>query len=137
MLATHRFEVWSTSASVVVTDPATLSSVVEIVLAGLDDVDRACSRFRADSELAGLTAGTSRLSPLLPDLVGTALDAAEGSGGLGEPTGGRGGRRGGGGGEAGARVRPEHRAAARRRTTRPRRPGRARLASGPPVRRPA
>src|SRR4051812_48793350 len=86
MLATHRFEVWSTSASVVVTDPAALSSVVEIVLAGLDDVDRACSRFRADSELAGLTAGTSRLSPLLADLVGTALDAAEASGGLVDPT---------------------------------------------------
>ena len=86
MDATYRFEVWSTSASVVVTDPAALRSVVEIVRAGLDDVDRACSRFRPDSELAGLTAGTSRLSPLLADLVGTALDAAEASGGLVDPT---------------------------------------------------
>ena len=83
---TYRFEVWSTTASVVVTDPAALGSVVEIVRAGLDDVDRACSRFRADSELAGLTAGRSRLSPLLADLVGTALDAAEASGGLVDPT---------------------------------------------------
>jgi FAD:protein FMN transferase len=86
MDATYRFEVWSTTASVVVTDPATLSTAVEIVRAGLDDVDRACSRFRADSELSGLTAGTSRLSPLLADLVGTALDAAEASGGLVDPT---------------------------------------------------
>ncbi|HEX3220930.1 MAG TPA: FAD:protein FMN transferase [Nocardioides sp.] len=84
--ATYRFEVWSTTASVVVTDPAALGSVVEIVRAGLDDVDRACSRFRPDSELAGLVPGRSRLSPLLTDLVGTALDAAETSGGLVDPT---------------------------------------------------
>ena len=86
MDATYRFEVWSTTASVVVTDPAALGSVVEIVRAGLDDVDRACSRFRPDSELAGLTPGRARLSPLLADLVGTALDAAEASGGLVDPT---------------------------------------------------
>src|SRR4051812_39596980 len=86
MHATYRFEVWSTTASVVVTDPAALRSVVEIVRAGLDEVDRACSRFRPDSELARLTPGTSLLSPLLADLVGTALDAAEASGGLVDPT---------------------------------------------------
>ncbi len=86
MDATYRFEVWSSSASVVVTEPGALASVVEIVRSGLDDVDRACSRFRSDSELSGLTAGTSRLSPLLADLVGTALDAAEASGGLVDPT---------------------------------------------------
>jgi thiamine biosynthesis lipoprotein len=86
MEATYRFEVWSTAASVVVTDPAALGSGVEIVRAGLDDVDRACSRFRPDSELSGLTPGGTRLSPLLADLVGTALDAAEASGGLVDPT---------------------------------------------------
>lgn len=86
MDATYRFEVWSTTASVVVTDPAALRTVVEIVRTGLDDVDRACSRFRPDSELSGLREGTSRLSPLLADLVGTALDAAERSGGLVDPT---------------------------------------------------
>jgi thiamine biosynthesis lipoprotein len=86
MTATHRFRIWSTSASVVVTEPAALEAVVEIVLAGLDEVERACSRFRGDSELAGLTPGTRRLSPMLADLVGTALDAAEASGGLVDPT---------------------------------------------------
>jgi FAD:protein FMN transferase len=86
MDATYRFEVWSTTASVVVTDPAALQPVVGIVRAGLDEVDRACSRFRPDSELAGLAPGVSRLSPLLADLVGTALDAAEASGGLVDPT---------------------------------------------------
>lgn len=86
MDTTYRFPLWSTTASVVVTDPAALGSVVEIVRAGLDEVDRACSRFRGDSELAGLTPGTRRLSPMLADLVGTALDAAEATGGLVDPT---------------------------------------------------
>ena len=83
---TYRFELWSTTASVVVTDPAALGTAVDVVRAGLDRVELACSRFRPDSELAGLTAGTHRLSPLLADLVGTALDAAEASGGLVDPT---------------------------------------------------
>lgn len=86
MESTYDFEVWSTTGRVVVTDPDALSAAVEIVRAGLDDVDRACSRFRGDSELAGLTAGRSRLSPLLADLVGTALEAAENTGGLVDPT---------------------------------------------------
>jgi thiamine biosynthesis lipoprotein len=83
---TYRFELWSTTASVVVTDPAALPTAVDVVRAGLDRVDEACSRFRPDSELAGLAPGTHRLSPLLADLVGTALDAAEASGGLVDPT---------------------------------------------------
>ena len=86
MDATYRVEVWSTRASVVVTDPSALDAAVEIVRAGLDEIDRACSRFRADSELSTLTPGRSRLSPMLADLVGTALDAAEASGGLVDPT---------------------------------------------------
>ena len=83
---TYRFDLWSTTGTVVVTDPAALGSVVEIVRAGLDDVERACSRFRPDSEISGLTPGRNRLSPMLADLVGTALDAAEASGGLVDPT---------------------------------------------------
>jgi thiamine biosynthesis lipoprotein len=83
---TYRFDLWSTTATVVVTDPAALGSVVEIVRTGLDDVERACSRFRPDSEISGLTPGRNRLSPLLADLVGTALDAAEASAGLVDPT---------------------------------------------------
>ena len=86
MESTYRFTAWSTTASVVVTDAEALGAAVEIVRAGLDDVDRACSRFRGDSELASLTAGRSRLSPLLTDLVGTALTAAEETGGLVDPT---------------------------------------------------
>ena len=86
MDTTYRFEIWSLSASVVVTDPTALSSVVGIVRPGLDEVERACSRFRSDSELSTLTPGTRRLSPMLADLVGTALDAAAASDGLVDPT---------------------------------------------------
>jgi thiamine biosynthesis lipoprotein len=84
--ATYRFELWSTTASVVVTDPAVLTSVVEVVRAGLDEVELACSRFRPDSEIRRLSPGSTMVSPLLADLVGTALDAAEASGGLVDPT---------------------------------------------------
>ena len=83
---TYRFELWSTTGTVVVTDPAALGSVVENVRAGLDEVERACSRFRSDSEISGLTPGRNRLSPMLADLIGTALDAAEASAGLVDPT---------------------------------------------------
>jgi thiamine biosynthesis lipoprotein len=86
MDATYEFAVWSTTGRVVVTDERALSAAVEIVRAGLDEVERACSRFRADSELSTLTPGTRRLSPMLADLVRTALDAAETSGGLVDPT---------------------------------------------------
>ncbi len=84
--ATYRFDLWSTTGTVVVTDAAALGSVVEIVRVGLEEVERACSRFRPDSEISGLTPGFNRLSPMLADLIGTALDAAEASAGLVDPT---------------------------------------------------
>jgi FAD:protein FMN transferase len=86
MHATYRFTVWSLSASITVTDSAALSSVAEIVTAVLTEVESACSRFRPDSEICGLVPGRNRVSPMLADLVGTALDAAEASGGLVDPT---------------------------------------------------
>jgi FAD:protein FMN transferase len=86
MDASYDFEVWSTTARLVVTDSAAIGRAVEIVRAGLDDVERACSRFRADSELSTLTPGTHQVSAVLADLVGTALDAAEASDGLVDPT---------------------------------------------------
>src|SRR5689334_17244310 len=86
MDTSYRFDLWTTTAAVVVTDPAALASVVEVVQDGLREVELACSRFRQDSEIRRLTPGTTTLSPLLADLVGTALDAAEASGGLVDPT---------------------------------------------------
>jgi FAD:protein FMN transferase len=58
----------------------------------LGDVDRACSRFREDSDLvrANRNAGTwTRVDPLLVAAVTAALDAAESTGGLVDPTLGR------------------------------------------------
>lgn len=86
MDTTYEFGLWSTTGRVVVTDPRALDAAVRTVRAGLDEVERACSRFRPDSELSALTPGTHHLSPMLADLVGTALDAAETSAGLVDPT---------------------------------------------------
>ncbi|MFL6118807.1 FAD:protein FMN transferase [Actinophytocola sp.] len=83
-----RWRVWSTSASVVVTEPATLATARELVEAELSEVERACSRFRDDAELtrAERAGRPVPVSPLLAELVGAALDAAERSGGDVDPT---------------------------------------------------
>lgn len=55
----------------------------------LDEVDQACSRFRPDSELSmvGRTPDTDvAISPLLHGAIGVALQAAETTGGLLDPT---------------------------------------------------
>lgn len=83
------WSVWSTEASVVVTDPSCLDEAVRHATATIAAVDLACSRFRPDSELAilgaELPAGAS-VSPLLADLVRGALDAARWTDGDVDPT---------------------------------------------------
>jgi thiamine biosynthesis lipoprotein len=62
------------------------TAIVDDVLA---EIDRACSRFRPDSELLTLTRdadGWSRVSPTLADLLRFALDAALQSDGALDPT---------------------------------------------------
>jgi thiamine biosynthesis lipoprotein len=83
-----RWQVWSTSASVVVTEPAALAHARDLVEQEIADVDQACSRFRPDAELTRVEqAGTpATVSPLLAELVGAALDAARRSGGDVDPT---------------------------------------------------
>ena len=74
---------------VAVTDSAALASAREAVEEVVDAFDRACSRFREDSELSQLNAvaGTCvRVSPLLFDAVREALRAAEMTGGDVVPT---------------------------------------------------
>lgn len=81
--------VWGLMASVVVDDPATLGEAERMVRQLLDAVDRACSRFRADSELSllrGRLSHGAEVSPLLATLVASALEAAEVSGGDVDPT---------------------------------------------------
>jgi FAD:protein FMN transferase len=86
---TASWPVWSTTAVVVVTDPAALDAARAIVERELDAVDRAASRFRPDSELNQLhrAAGSRQhISATLADLVGTALAAAAQTGGDVDPT---------------------------------------------------
>lgn len=84
--ATAQWQVWSTTARIVLTDPEQLEAAREIATRRLALVDAACSRFRADSELMTLPAGRPLLvSQQLADLVRVALDAAEATDGLVNP----------------------------------------------------
>lgn len=90
--AATQWPVWSTIARLVVTDPAALSEAYRLVISQLRAVEQAASRFRPDSEVSRLQhAGgqPQQVSPLLAELVGAALVAAERTGGDVDPTIGR------------------------------------------------
>jgi thiamine biosynthesis lipoprotein ApbE len=90
-----------TQVWLLVTDPAQLAGARLLLEADLDAVDRACSRFRPDSELMrlGVAAGddrpasvstaevsTTQLSPLLAEAIAVALRAARLTDGDVDPT---------------------------------------------------
>jgi thiamine biosynthesis lipoprotein len=80
---------WSCRIRVVVTDPGALDEARAVLATDLDAVDRACSRFRPDSELAMVeaAAGTwTEVGPLLADLLAVALRAARLTEGDVDPT---------------------------------------------------
>jgi thiamine biosynthesis lipoprotein len=84
---TAQWPVWSTTARLVVTDPALLAPARDIAERLIAQVDAACSRFRADSELVLLPPGERvHVSALLARLVRTALVAAGDTDGLVTPT---------------------------------------------------
>jgi thiamine biosynthesis lipoprotein len=84
---TAEWPVWTTTARLVVTDPGVLAKAETLVKGLLAEVDRACSRFRPDSELARLPADTpTSVSPLLASMVAAALDAASRTNGAVDPT---------------------------------------------------
>ena len=88
-LAARDWELWSTTARLVVTDPATLTAATALVDAELARIEQACTRFRPDSELMTLVRdedGSAQLSPLLAELVADALKAAHDTGGAVDPT---------------------------------------------------
>jgi thiamine biosynthesis lipoprotein len=83
------WEALGTSAVLMVTDPRALAHGRAIVERELEQIDRTCSRFRADSELQRVNAGAGRLvpvSPLLIEAVQVALRAAELTDGDVDPT---------------------------------------------------
>ena len=83
------FDVWSTTATLVVTDPDSLDAA----LAELDDelagIDATCSRFRGDSEINRVVATSDRdiqLSPVLNAAITAALRVADATNYLVDPT---------------------------------------------------
>lgn len=89
MVAAHEWDLWSTRARLVVTEPAVLDEAVARVRDLLDRVDLAASRFRDDSEIGNLLPGPDgsvEVSPLLADLLAEAVEAARLTDGAVDPT---------------------------------------------------
>ncbi len=85
--AFERFRGLGTAIVVGATDAAALRDAVKIVRSEVDACDRACSRFRDDSELSRLDAGEQfQASEWLSDAVDIALQAARATEGLVDPT---------------------------------------------------
>jgi thiamine biosynthesis lipoprotein ApbE len=89
-LAAFRGTALGTSMHVVVTDPAHLDAATASVAWVVESIDRACSRFRDDSELSRLLATPGHrecvVSPLLAEALAAALRAAELTDGAVDPT---------------------------------------------------
>jgi thiamine biosynthesis lipoprotein len=86
------FEAIGTTAEVVVTDPDALSAARAILARELDQLARAASRFRPDSELVLLNQARGqarRVSPLLLEALSVAVRAAELTDGIVSPMVGR------------------------------------------------
>jgi FAD:protein FMN transferase len=84
-----RLEAFGTLALVGVTDPTRADAALDAVRKMIDDFDRACSRFRTDSELTALNASAGvpvRVGPILLEAVDAALRAARLTGGDVDPT---------------------------------------------------
>lgn len=90
--AAHDWDLWSTQARLVVTDPARLDDALAVTAGILDAVELAASRFRDDSELVGLphrlalSGGRVPVTPTLTRLLAAALDAAAWTDGAVDPT---------------------------------------------------
>jgi thiamine biosynthesis lipoprotein ApbE len=91
-VARASFEALGTTAVVATADPAALDRAELLLRHELEAIDRACSRFRDDSELTTLNrrAGeVTRVGPLLMEALRVALDAAAATAGAVDPTVGR------------------------------------------------
>ncbi|WP_082454806.1 MULTISPECIES: FAD:protein FMN transferase [unclassified Frigoribacterium] len=80
---------WTTAARLVVADPRLLTEAAAVVGDVTDEVERACSRFRDDSELSLLgpaLVGGVEVSAMLAGLVDAALTAARDTDGDVDPT---------------------------------------------------
>ena len=83
------FAALGTAATVSTTDPHALEDATVMLREQLDELDRACSRFRSDSEvweLARAGGRTMTVSPLLAEALTVAVDSARITGGAVDPT---------------------------------------------------
>ncbi len=88
MIAGH-WRALGTSVVVAVTEPAALPAARHAVAAEIDALDRACSRFRDDSDISRLNAASGvpvMVSPLLAEAIRTAMRAARLTDGDVDPT---------------------------------------------------
>lgn len=82
-------EVWSTTATLVVTDPGLLEPATTELQHVLAEVEATCSRFRSDSEISRILAKPGRsaqLSPMLNAVLTRTLRVAAATGYLVDPT---------------------------------------------------
>jgi thiamine biosynthesis lipoprotein len=88
--ATAEWAVWTTTARLVVTEPAVLAAARAVMTERLGAVGRAASRFDPGSEVSRLARATDvdarSISPVLADLLATALAAARSTDGAVDPT---------------------------------------------------
>jgi thiamine biosynthesis lipoprotein len=88
--AAAEWSVWTTTARLVVTDPAVLAAARAVMTERLDAVGRAASRFDPGSEVSRLARAADvdarSISPVLADLLATALAAARSTDGAVDPT---------------------------------------------------
>ena len=92
MTASRALRALGTTAVVAVTDAHALPSARRLLLRRLNELDLACSRFRADSELAQVNRRAGErigVSALLAETVSAALEAARTTDGVVDPTLGR------------------------------------------------
>jgi len=81
-----------TDHTILATDPAALAPAVELAQAHLAELDLAASRFREDSEVSVLACAarqgpvSTRVSPLLASYLAAALQTAQDTAGLVDPT---------------------------------------------------
>jgi len=90
LLAGEQFDLWGTTAVLRVTDPDALVVARRLLDETAAAVERACSRFRPDSEILALNAsaghGPFLVSDVLLDLIDAALWAADATDGACDPT---------------------------------------------------
>jgi thiamine biosynthesis lipoprotein len=86
---TAQWSLWTTTARVVVTEPAAVDQARRITEDVCAEVDAAASRFRPDAEIHRVFRAAGRpmtVSPMLAELVATALEAARRTDGAVDPT---------------------------------------------------